>query len=46
MKEIKIKEKTKLRLVNYGHFLSSWDIVLNELMDHVDNCDKYWSEKN
>lgn len=43
---IKIKRQTKFRLARFGNLLSSWDSILDELMDHVEKCDKYWSEKS
>jgi len=45
MQSIHIKNKTKVRLAKFGNLLSSWDSILNDLMDHIEKCDKYWSEK-
>ena len=44
--KIKIKKATKLRLIAFGRFSSSYDAVLNELLDHVDKCQQYWEERS
>lgn len=41
-----LEKKTKLRLARFGNLLSSWENVINELLDHVEKCDKYWGERN
>ena len=43
--KIKIKKVTKLRLAALSRFFSSYDVVLNEILDHVDKCQQYWEER-
>ena len=40
--KIPLKKETKLRLIKYSNIYSSWDSVITELLDHVDQCDNYW----
>jgi len=43
---IQIKKETKDRLKRYGTLASTFDSVLNELMNHCEKCDLYVVEKN
>ncbi len=42
---INLTEDTKERLSNYGRITSTWDSVLNEILDHIERCDRFWSEQ-
>lgn len=42
---IDIQNSTKERLAGYGNLGSTWDSILDELLDHVEKCDTYWSNK-
>lgn len=43
-KSIKISEETKNRLAKFGNKLSSWDSILDKLMNHAEKCDVYWND--
>lgn len=40
---LQINKETKIRLARFGFKLSSWDSILNALMDHAEKCDIYWN---
>lgn len=42
---IKISRKTADRLRKFGIMGSTYDSILNDLMDHADFCDMYWNSK-
>ena len=45
MSSIKIQESTKERLNKLGDLSSTYDSVINNLIDHTDECDKFWENK-
>ena len=45
MKSIQVSSKVKNRLKKYGFKGSPWNSILNELMDHVEHCDLFWSKR-
>jgi len=42
---ISLQKTTRDRLSKYGSMSSTWDSVINELLDHVEKCDNYWSDR-
>ena len=42
---IPIQKETKERLSRLGNLKSTYDSVINELVEHVEQCDKYWEDK-
>ncbi len=46
MVTLNLKEHTKTRLTKLGNLGSTFDSVVNEILDHVESCDKFWSDKN
>jgi len=46
MANISIKKKTKDRLAKFGIKTSTWDSILNELMNHADKCDRFWEVRH
>lgn len=42
---IGIKKATRERLAKHGNLTSSWDSLLNEILNHLEFCDKYWSDR-
>ena len=46
MKSIQVSPKIKKRLAKFGIKTSTWGSILNELMDHADGCDLFWSDRN
>ena len=42
---ITIRKDTKDRLAKFGHINSSWDSVLNDVLNHLDHCDVFWSDR-
>ncbi len=43
---IQISKETRLKLANLGTIGSTYDSVINDLMEHCTKCDSFWSEKN
>lgn len=43
--KIKIKRSTKLRLAALSRFFCSYDVVLNELLNHTDQCQRFWEDR-
>jgi hypothetical protein len=43
---IQIKRKTKSRLSKYGNITTTWDLMINKVLDHLEICDKWWCEKS
>lgn len=41
---LQLNSKTKIRLARFGFKLSSWDSILNALMDHAEKCDIYGND--
>lgn len=46
MISLSIQKSTKDRLSKYGRVTSTWDSVLNKILDHIERCDLFWSEKS
>ena len=42
---IKVNKSTKDKLSKLGTVASTYDSVLNELIDHATKCDHYWEDK-
>lgn len=42
---IKLEKETKSRLERFGSISMSHDTLINEILDHLDECDRFWSEK-
>ena len=42
---IKIEHNTKKRLKKLGIKGSTYDFIINELIDHAQSCDQYWVDK-
>lgn len=42
---IVIQKTTKERLSKHGNLDSTFDSVVKELLDHVDECDSYWTDR-
>ena len=45
MSSIKVQESTKKRLIKLGDLSSTYDSVINDLIDHVDSCDIFWEDR-
>lgn len=45
MVKINIKQKTKRRLAHFGYKTSTWDSILNDLMNHAESCDKWYEDR-
>ena len=45
MSSIKIQESTKERLNKLGNLSSTYDSVINNLIDHADGCEKFWEDR-
>ena len=43
---IQIKKETKERLEKFGNLGSTFDSVLNEIIDHLESCDRWWVTRN
>lgn len=43
--KIEVKKSTKNKLSKLGSINSTYDAVINELIYHVDTCDKFWSKR-
>ena len=46
MARIKIKRSTRDILARYGYVGYTWDYVINNALDHLDSCDRYWEIEN
>ena len=46
MSTLQIKNSTKKRLVKLGDLSSTFDSVLNNLLDHAEKCGNFRSEQN
>lgn len=42
---IKLKKETKTRLSKFGSLSSSYDLLVNEILDHLDKCNIFWNER-
>lgn len=42
---IELKNKTKRRLLTFGKKGQSFDLLINEILDHVDSCDRWWEDR-
>ena len=42
---IVIKKSTKERLAKLGSLTSTWDVLLNNLLDHLEHCDRFWEDR-
>jgi len=45
MATVTIRTKTKKRLAKFGNKLSSWDSIINEMIDHSESCDRWWENR-
>jgi hypothetical protein len=45
MATIKITKIVKQRLSKYGVKGSTWDSILNDLMNHAEKCDRFWEDR-
>ena len=43
---IQVKKATKTRLEKFGNLSSTYDTVLNEILDHLETCDVWWSNRS
>ncbi len=43
---IPIQKETKEKLSRLGSLKSTYDSVINELVEHVQQCDRYWEDKS
>jgi hypothetical protein len=43
---IKIKSTTKEKLSKLGSMHDDYDSIINELIEHSDMCDSFWSDRN
>jgi len=41
---MKIKITTKEKLEQFGSMNDDYDTVICKLLDHVNQCDKYWND--
>ena len=46
MSTIQVQNKTKQRLAKYGTFSSTYDSILNTILDHIDTCPNIKVKKN
>jgi|SaaInlStandDraft_5_1057022.scaffolds.fasta_scaffold75609_2 hypothetical protein len=46
MTTISVQKKTKQRLEKRGNLGTTYDNVLNEILDHLESCDTWWSNKS
>lgn len=42
---IPVSDQTKERLENFGKINQSYDVLLTEILDHLDTCDRWWENK-
>jgi len=42
---ISLSVNTRKRLASVGRKNQSYDNLINEILEHVDNCDKWWVEE-
>ena len=42
---IAVNQKTADRLKRFGIMGSTYDSILNDLMDHADVCDSWWNRE-
>lgn len=43
---IQVKKTTKERLSKLGCVNSTYDSLINEILDHLDKCDRFWEDIN
>ena len=43
--KITINKETEEKLEKLGSMNSTFDSVLNDLLDHVDTCDRWWNKR-
>ena len=43
--KITINKETEKKLEKFGSMNSTFDSVLNDLLDHVDTCDRWWDKR-
>ena len=41
---IQLKKITRQRLATNGNKTQTFDELVNEILNHVENCDRWWSE--
>ena len=42
MVTLTVNKRTRKRLAKFGIKNSTWDSILNELMNHAEQSDRYW----
>jgi len=42
---IQLKKSTISRLQKYGFLGDSYEDVVNNMLEHLEKCDKYWSDR-
>jgi hypothetical protein len=45
MTQIQISEKTKKQLAKIGTKSSTWNAIINDLMNHALGCDRFWEDR-
>lgn len=43
---IQVKQETRKRLAKLGSLSETYDSVISGLLDHADQCDRFWEKKN
>ena len=46
MSTIQVQDSTKQRLAKYGTLSSTYDSVINKILDHVETCLNFKNKKN
>ena len=42
---IPLEKNTKSRLEKLGNLSSTYDSVVNEVLDHIKSCDTFWGKR-
>ena len=42
---ISIKKSTKKELEKFGRMNSDYDSIIQEILKHVDTCDRFWENR-
>jgi len=42
---IQISTETRLKLANLGTLASTYDSVINDMIEHCTKCDQWWENK-
>jgi len=43
---VQISKQTRLKLAKLGTIASTYDSLINELVNHVTKCDRFWEMKD